>query len=452
MSSITPSEAEQLAYDAFVYGYPVVDNYRVMYEGAIATGRRFNHIAGKVALYGPDDTIVVVPNNDTAYSNAWLDLRPGPLVLDVPAIEDRYWSFQLIDSFTNNVDYLGSRQTPTAGAPLKFLIAGPGWLGRAPAGMRLVRSPTNMLFLLGRTQIFGEADVPVAASIMNGYQLTPLNVPPGPASPGALPGMAAPTTYPYVDAATIKLARYFFEYLNLCLTHFQGPQASEVDAALMLRLAPLGVGPGRTFDPAALGEQLMTALERGIARADKDIALWASGGQAGWKMIDPQAEFFGTDEEAYAFRAQVCRAGIYANSPAEALYPMAYFDDAGERLDGSKYDYTLTFPIAELPPCDASKKGFWSLTIYNEEQFLVHNDINRYSLGDRSEGLVVPREPTTIYIQADPVAQDKEAGWLPAPKGPFQLVLRVYCPTDKMLDPANNYTVPSLQKTAKKQA
>ena len=437
---------EDLAFDAFTYGYPAVDNYRVIYEGAVAAGLEFNKFYGGPKLATHTDTLVVAPNNDTAYSKSWVDLSGGPVEFTVPAITDRYWSFQFIDSFTNNVNYIGSRETP--GGDLKLLIVSPGWDGELPAGFIKFVSPTKLLFLLGRTQILGgDGEGPDAAgAIMRKYSLR---------RQGGVPVAAIP--WLPIDPKLITAPDAFFRTLNLVLTHFQGPDSeSAYDGLLMERLAAVGVGPGKTFDPTALGSEVMTAFAKGIAASNAKIQADALG-TAGWTVLPMKNAFFGKDKEAYEFRAKVCRAGIYANTPEEAVYPQITalvtdpeLEPEGDRLSAAgKVSYTLSM---KEPPVLAAGGGFWSVTIYNEAQFLVYNEndvpvppaTRTYSLGSQTH---LDKKPGTedefdIVIQYD----NPGAGvnWLPAPDGPFQLILRVYVPAPDMINRV--YELPTVTK------
>lgn len=440
---------EDLAFDAFTYGYPAVDNYRVIYEGAVAAGLEFNKFYGAPKLLTHTDTLVVAPNNDTAYSKSWVDLSGGPVEFTVPAITDRYWSFQFIDSFTNNVKYVGSRETPKGNTPdgtLKLLIVPPGWAGELPAGFEKFESPTKLLFLLGRTQILGGtaagAGPDAAGDIMRKYSLR---------RQGGVP-VAAISWLP-IDPKLITAPDAFFRSLNLILTHFQGPNTkAEYDWLLMERLAAVGVGPGKTFDPTALGAEVMTAFGKGIAASNAKIQADALG-PAGWTVLPMDNEFFGDTKSDYEFRAKVCRAGIYANTPEEAVYPQITaletdkeLDPKGERLSAAgKVSYTLSMTE---PPVLADKFGFWSVTIYNEAQFLVDNknDVpaaRTYSLGSQTPLVKKPgTDEVDIVVQFDKPADG--VNWLPAPDGPFQLILRVYVPAKDMIDRV--YVLPTVTK------
>lgn len=437
-TQLTPDQAKQLAWNAFVYGFPMVENYRTLYETTIVVGRKLNTLYGKARLFGPSDDKIVTPNNDTAYTNTWLDLGTEPLVLHVPAVDpSRYYSFQLIDAFTNNIAYIGPRTTGNRAG--NYVLAGPNWNGgtSVPNANGVIQLPSRIIFMIGRTGIDGPDDLANGQAIMDQYGLKPLSA----LLDSIPPTDAAPIPYPAINASTMRTLR-FFDYLNFCLTWFQGPANSETDTALMAELSRIGVGPGLTFNLNALSLAVQQGLMEGIATADADIDAWTTEGQLseGWQLPVVGVPYFGTDPAAYKFRAMIARAGIYANSPDEAVYPMANFDITGTSgpngaLTGER-QYTMRFEAGQLPAFHEG--GFWSLTMYDARtRLFVANDLERYSLGNRSNLVVDPDDGSvTIYIQHDqPTGDVPLENWLPAAAGPFYLVLRIYYPVNQRYAP-----------------
>ncbi|WP_052518386.1 DUF1254 domain-containing protein [Archangium violaceum] len=424
MTALTPDEASDLAYQAFMYGYPMVDNYRVLWESIISTGQQFNTLYGNARLYGPEDTTIVTPNNDTAYSQGWLDLGTEPIVLQVPNVPQdppRYYSFQIIDAFTNNVRYIGSLTTGTQAG--NYVLAGPDSTPGEVPGATVFHMPGRYIFLIGRTQVFDKADLPAVQALMDQYKLVPLSTFLQQTPPAAVP---PPTFLPIQSSFIETLA--FFEYLNLTLS-FQTPPAG--DEPLLERFKRIGVGDGMTFDPTQLEPEIAGALQQGLLRANTAINAMTTQGATknGWVLPVVDREYFGTNWwPDYEFRSMVARSGIYANSPSEAIYYRGYTDAASKDLDGG-LAYTLTFQASEIPQAQA----FWSLTMYGANQLLVPNPIGRYSLGSDSKLTTAADGSVTLYIQGDaPKDTALLANWLPSPKeGSFYVVLRIYGPENK---------------------
>jgi hypothetical protein len=434
MTPLTPDEAQAIAYQAFMYGYPMAENYCILWQSTLAVQQQFNTLYGKAQLYGPSDTTVVTPNNDTAYSQGWLDLGTEPIVLQVPAVPQdppRYYSFQIIDSCTNNVTYVGSLTTGTE--PGNYVLAPPGMVPADVPNATVLPMPSRYIFALGRTQILGPDDIPRAQAIMNQYALTPLSKFLGQPAPPPAP---ATSFLPATPSFVTTLA--FFEYLNLALS-FQTPPAG--DQPLLDKFARIGVGAGSTFDPSTLEPEIAGALQRGILEASNAIQRMTKEGatQNGWNLPEVSLPYFGTDWWTdYDFRSMTTRAGIYANSPSEAIYYRAYVDVDSNPLDGAG-QYTVTFPAGQLPQATA----FWSVTMYGADQFLVANSIDRYSLGTQSNLSVAADGSVTLYIQANAPAAAEQPNWLPSPaSGSFYVVLRIYGPENTA------YIAPGLVKAS----
>ena len=433
MSTLTPTEARQIAKEAYVYGLPVVDNYRVSYSFYVDRKSPefkapWNQLNNTARVFTPDDTSIQTPNSDTPYSQLGTDLRAEPLVLTIPPVEkDRYFSVQLIDLFTHNYDYIGTRTTGNGGG--NYLIAGPGWKGEVPAGIaKAFRCETEFGWAFYRTQLFDPSDLENVKKVQAGYKAQTLSQflgkPPPPAAP--------PIDFvPPLSAEEQRTSPDFFKVLafalGFCPTH-----PSEV--ALRERFARLGIEGGKVFDPARLAPEIQQAVKEGMADA------WAEFGALKARDIDTgkvgSAHVFGTREyleNNYLYRMAGAVLGIYGNSKAEALYPIYFVDAAGEPLDASKKDYALRFPPGALPPVDA----FWSLTLYAlPSKNLYANSLERYLINSpKLPGLKRDADGgLTLHVQHASPGAGNESNWLPAPDGPFFMVLRLYLPKKEALD------------------
>ena len=440
--TVTPAEARAIAKEAYTYGYPMVDSYRILHAYFVNRENReykapWNQILNIPRVYTPDDRAVQTPNSDTPYSMVGMDLRAEPIVLTVPAIDkERYFSIQLIDLYTHNFGYIGSRATGNDGG--SFLIAGPGWQGEMPAGVKqVIRSETDLVLAVYRTQLFNPADLDNVKRVQAGYKAEPLST---------FLGQPAPKIAPAIDfltpltPETQKTSLDFFRILNFTL-QFCPTHPSE--KALMARFATIGVGGGKTFAARTLTPDMQQAIEDGMADAWADQAALK-------KRIDAKevtsADMFGTREylkNNYAYRMAGAVIGIYANSQAEAMYPAYTVDSEGQPLEAARNRYTIRFAPGQLPPVSA----FWSLTMYElPSSLLSANPLNRYLLNspmlpqftkDADGGL-------TLYIQNESPANDKEANWLPAPKGPFFMAMRLYWPKTEAME--GKWTAPPLKR------
>jgi hypothetical protein len=428
---VTAAEARAIAKEAYIYGFPMVDNYRIEHAYFVDTKNpefkaTWNQLTNIPRVYTPADTAIQTPNSDTPYSMIGMDLRAEPMVLTVPVIEkDRYFSIQLIDAYTFNFDYAGSRTTGNDGG--SFLVAGPGWKGETPAGVKKVfRSETDLIIAAYRTQLFNPDDLDNVKKVQAGYKAEPLS---------SFLGQPAPAAAPAIDFIKPltpdgeRKSPEFFNILNFAL-QFCPTDPSETE--LMTRFAKIGVGAGKTFDASTLPPDIKTAVEQGMADAWVDLEGLKKQVDAG-KVTS--GELFGTREylkNNYLYRMAAAVLGIYGNSKQEAMYPVYAIDAGGQKLDGAN-KYTVHFAPGELPPVHA----FWSLTMYDLPQsLLVANPINRYLLNspmlpqfvkDADGGL-------TFYVQNETPGKDKEPNWLPAPKGPFFIAMRLYWPKDEALD------------------
>lgn len=426
--ALDQQQASALAQQAYVFAYATAEHNKVL--NAIAAKLPYNTLYSEARLLGPEDNKVVSPNNDTFYSRALLDLRGEPQVLQVPALEGRYYSFQLIDMRTDNLDYIGTRATGHQAG--RYLIAGPDWKGEVPAGFAgLIRSPSRLVFLLGRTEVKGEADQAAAAQVLKGYTLMPLSKAQGNTPPAALAKLQLPV---YQDSKQGRAVDLFNSFNTLAVLH----QWTAAEREQLQRYAPIGVKPGLAFNPpAALAEAIAKGAEEGREQV-RAASSTLSEEQSGWFRSPANVGKFGTDDLT---RAAVAWRYIYANDPVEALYPMALHDAEGQPMDGN-HAYRLRFAAGQLPPVDA----FWSLTLYDgSTQLLAANPLKRYALGDRSPGLTYDADGgLTLTLQANAPAAAEQGNWLPTPQGPFNLILRMYLPQKTALD--GSYPLPTIVK------
>jgi len=427
-AEFSPAEARTVAREAYVYGYPLVDNYRIVYSFSL--DRRspvfrspVNELFHGARLLSPEDRTVVAPNSDTLYSGATLDLRAEPMVLTLPAIDkERYYSAQMVDLHTFNFDYLGSRTTGNGGG--HFLVAGLGWKGEKPKGItKMLRAETQIVSALVRTQVFGPGDMENAKQVQAGYGLRTLSAFLGRPAPTIAPGIAFIRPLPATEQRTsLEFFNILRFVLELCPVH-------PSEKALRARFAMIGIVPGKPFEVASLAPEIKEALQAGMADGQKAIDARAA-------VTQTSADLFGTRaylKNDYLARATGAQLGILGNSKEEAFYPGYQQDAEGQPLDASKHRYVLRFAPGQLPPA----RAFWSLTMYDlPGEFLVANSLNRYLVNspmlpnlkrDADGGL-------TLYIQHDSPGQDKEANWLPAPKRAFFMVMRIYWPKPEVLD------------------
>jgi hypothetical protein len=440
-TSVTPAEARTIAKEAYIYGFPMVDSYRIQYAYFVDKNNPefkapWNELRNIPRVYTHEDKAVQTPNSDTPYSTAGLDLRAEPLLFTAPAIsKDRYFTFQFIDAYTHNFAYVGSRTTGNDGG--SFLIAGPNWKGETPKGIKkVIRSETEFVMVVGRTQLFNPADLENVKKIQAGYKLEPLSAFLGQPAPKAAPAID------FVKPLTPEAQRTSPEFYNILNFVLQFCPTHPSEKELMERFAKIGVGGRKTFDASKLSPEMRTAVEQGMADAWAELA-------ALQKRIDANevtlGEMSGTRDylkNNYLYRMAFALNGIYGNSKEDAMYPVLSVDADGQKLDGSKR-YTLRFAPGQLPPVNA----FWSLTMYRlPEIWLVENPLNRYLLNspmlpqfkrDADGGL-------TLYIQNESPGKDKESNWLPAPKGPFITYLRLYWPKEEAL--SGKWKPPVLQR------
>jgi hypothetical protein len=439
---LTTEEAKAIAEEAYIYAFPMLDNYKMLFVQAVwekspAYEVPFNQLKNKAVLLGPEYTTIVRPNNDTFYSMVWLDLRSEPMVISVPAITDkRYYSFQLIDLYTHNFDYIGTRKTGFGAG--SYVIAGPDWNGEKPDGIaRVIQSECNFAVALGRTQVYSPDDVENAKKVMAGYKAQSLSEFLGTEAPAA----SAPLDFPVFSPEKVKSVE-FITYLNFILGQVK-PHPGE--AALLKKFSKIGIGPNTPFDAEQLDPKMKKAIEEGIAGALVKIEAETQklgARKNGWMQISGAFGDRKAMQGKYLTRAAAAMFGLWGNDLEEAFYPETSSDADGEALDGSKHAYFLHFDKDEIPPV----KGFWSLSMYKlPEQLFIENSINRYVISSATKGLKYNKDGSLdVYIQKDSPGKDKESNWLPAHDGLFSLQARLYWPNPDMLDPL--YVMPVVRK------
>lgn len=435
-----PTSLQALAEEAVVYTYPLYEMARMRAAtspkrteaGAQAPeGQRWcNVFTHSRQLLRAGASRVVTPNNDTLYTNTWLDLGAGPLVIDVPDTAGRYYVLGLLDFYTNPFAHIGQRLTGTAAR--SFVITPPGWQGELPAtfdapGAR-IEAPTRWLWVIGRILVDGPQDVAAVNRLQDGFIVRPLaNWMAGrPAAPQAFG--------PACDPKAPAEAEHFAAQVNAALRDNPPPVP---EATLLARFAPVGIGP----DASALSAAQRDALTAALAAVLPRLRAAQSGRAAttGW-IYQPLVEGnFGND---YLTRAQIALKYIGMLESREATYPMAWRDAQGQSLSGA-HRYQLHFAPGSLPPVDA----FWSITLYDARDYmLVDNPIDRYAIGDRTPGLRRDADGgLTLHIQHGAPTNDAEqANWLPAPTGDFYLCLRAYLPRAELLD--GRYELPAISR------
>jgi hypothetical protein len=433
--------AYSLGVTALVYGFPYVYGAQTRHKWVTqaedpehvpysAVGH-FWHAPGVLDATYQDGGC---PNNDTMYSVAWVDLSDEPVILSHPDMGDRYFSFELAAMSSDNFDYVGRRTTGAQAG--HFLIAGPGWDGVVPDGVQATQpAPTPWILCLGRTLVDGAADVANVRAIQAQYTLTPLSLW---GQPDATVPERRDVLAP-IAAATDPLGPW--KTLNAMLAENPPPAHH---AVLLQQFASVGIGPDLDVDaqPEAIKQSLARALGAGMQLLP---AQFLSGDWAtvvnGWRYPPPTEGRAGDDFLLRA--ADQSLAGIVANDPAEAVYLVNMEDAAGDKLDADGH-YELTFTGDDLPPVDA----FWSLTMYKADMNLVPNEANRYSLGDRTPGLITDANGgITFYIQHDSPGADKEANWLPCPdRGTWFVILRMYQPHEAVINAT--WKCPGIRKVA----
>jgi hypothetical protein len=428
---MTRDEAHAIGIEAYIYFYPLL---------SMDITRRVltNSEPGTVVGHGPANTFVHVraypaadfrevvrPNFDTLYSSAWLDLGQEPLIVSVPDTQGRYYLLPMLDMWTDVFAAPGWRTSGTKAG--HFAVLPPGWTGELPAGVEPIQAPTPIVWIIGRTQTNGPSDYAFVNGLQDGFQITPLS------RWGQGPGPVAFQFDPSVDMHTeplrqvnaLSAAAYFAYAAELLQLH--PPHLA--DWSTIARLKRIGIERGKPFVFQQLAPEVRAALETVPADAlAKMQAAVAHLGRVtnGWVMV---TDSIGTYGNFYLKRADITKVGLGANQPEDAIYPLNVGDADGQPLNGD-HAYVLHFEQHELPPVDA----FWSVTMYDAEGFQAANSLDRFAIGDRDPLVYNPDGSLDLYLQHDSPGADKEANWLPAPRGPLGVTMRLYAPKPAALD------------------
>lgn len=429
---------EEDAIAAYVYGYPLITmefTRRVMTnvptsKGKLAPMGEFAHLRN---FPTSKDKEVTAPNSDTLYSLAWLDLSQDAYVFSIPSADKRYFLMPMLSGWTDVFQVPGTRTTGDKAQT--YLVTGPNWKGQVPQGMTEYKSPTSMVWILGRTYSTGTAeDIKKVHVFQNGLKLTPLSAmgkkyTPAKGKVDASVNMKTPPR-DQVNALTGE------QYFTLLAQLLKSNPVATADAGMVKTLQRLGMTPGQDLNFASLAPEVQNALNAAVKLGlDKIIAQRAHAGAIvnGWVYANKTGDY-GTD---YIQRAFIAYFGLGANLPQDAIYPSVDVDSTGAPLNGTN-KYVLHFKTT--PPVD----GFWSVTMYDANYFFVANTVNRYNLNMRNKMKYNPDGSVDIYVQKDSPGKDKEANWLPAPSGDFNLMLRTYWPKKEMLDGA--WRAPAIEK------
>jgi hypothetical protein len=429
-AAVTPEEAATIGVDAYVYAYPLVTmemTRRVMTNVEKPEGTRapMGQLI-RLRTY-PDASFrdVTAPNADTLYTTAWFDVSKEPWVLSVPAMGDRYFLLPMLDGWTEVFQVPGTRTT--GGKAKTWAITGPNWKGKLPPGVREYKSPTAIVWLLGRIYCSGTpADYKAVHALQDQVKLVPLSSygkkytpPPAKIDPAIDMKTAVREQVNRMDAAT---------YFKLFAQLLKDNPPAQADAPILARIAQIGIVPGQEFDIAKLDPAVAQGLndvpKLGV---EKIMAHFKNAGKMenGW-VFTTKTGVYGTD---YLQRALITAIGLGANRPQDAIYPTSETAANGKPYEGANR-YVIRFAKGQMPPVN----GFWSLTMYDAEYFFVANPLNRYTLSSRSKFQTNKDGSVDLYIQNVSPGKGKEANWLPAPAGRFILMFRFYWPKDAIID------------------
>jgi hypothetical protein len=428
--AITEEAARAIAADAYVYFYPLVtmDVTRKQLTNKVpgpgVFGGPMNMFINVPAFPPADFKEVVRPNFDTLYSSAYLDLTKEPMVVSVADTGGRYYLLPMLDMWTDVFASPGWRTTGTKAA--NFLVTPPGWSGAVPEGFTRISAPTPYVWIIGRTKTDGPADYDAVHKIQAGYMVTPLSrwgKAPEPVTVTIDPNVDMKTP-PKAQVDTMPAAKYFTYAAELLKLH--PPHIT--DEPIIAQMQRIGIEPGKSFDFDKLDPLVKKALES-APEAAQQLMQWKIPTLArlanGWSM---NTDTMGVYGNYYLKRAIVAQVGLGANLPEDAIYPLNLFDDTGKPLDGAN-KYMIHFDQRATPPVNA----FWSITLYDNEGFQVANVLNRFAVSSYMPFKTNADGALDLYFQNESPGKDKEANWLPAPKGAFNLTMRLYGPKSEAL-------------------
>lgn len=421
-ATLSADETKAIVEEAYIYGYPLVTmdmTRKVMTNVAEPMGTRAP--MGQFVRMREYPTAafrdVTAPNADTLYTSGWVDVGHEPWVLSLPDAHDRYYLFPMLDGFTNVFESPGKRTTGTG--PQTYAITGPGWKGKLPDGVKEYKSPTSMVWMLGRIYCTGTPeDYAAVHKMQDEVMLTPLSSygkpytpPPGTVDPAV--DMKTPVRDQVNNLST-------GDFLNRLAALMKDNPPSAADQPIVDKMAKIGLEPGKPFDINALNggaAALQSVPKDGVDKMAQHFKELKTIN--GWQFTTET----GTYGTQYLQRATITYFGLGANLPEDAIYPTSDVDSDGKPYDGANR-YTVHFEKGQLPPVN----GFWSLTMYDDQFFFVANPLNRYTLSQRNKLVTNPDGSTDLYLQHENPGGEKEANWLPAPSGKFVLMLRLYWP------------------------
>ncbi|MCK1302080.1 DUF1254 domain-containing protein [Bradyrhizobium sp. 24] len=433
-----------LATDAYIFGYPLVTMEM--------TRRVITNVASPVGTRGPMGQIiklrqypdasfrdVTAPNADTLYTTSFFDVGKEPWVLSIPDMKGRYFLLPMLDGWTSVFQVPGKRTTGTGAQT--YAITGPGWKGSLPSGVKEYKSPTAIVWLLGRIYCTGTPqDYAEVHKLQDEFKLVPLSAYGKPYTPP--PG----TVDPSIDMKTAVREQVnrmdAVAYFTLLCKLMKDNPASAADAPQLAKFAKIGIVPGQDFDTSKLKADFVkrvpeVAFDRIMLQFKINKAITDENGWA----FTTKTGIYGTD---YLMRALVTAIGLGANRPEDAVYPTSQKDAEGRKYNGAN-KYVMRFARGQLPPAE----GFWSLTMYDSGYFFVNNPLNRYSISAREKLKSNPDGSVDLYIQKDTPGKDKESNWLPSPPGDFILMLRLYWPREKNPSIINgSWKIPPVAKVA----
>jgi hypothetical protein len=426
-SALTEQEAQAIALDAYIYFYPLMsmDLSRKQFTNGTTDFKGPMNTFVNVPAYPPADFKGVVRSNfDTLYSASWLDMTQEPLVISAPDTDGRYYLLPMLDMWTDVFASPGWRTTGTKAG--NFLVTPPGWNGTVPDGMTRISAPTPYVWLIGRTKTDGPPDYDAVRKIQAGYKVTLLSEfgkPPKPVE-FKLDSSVDMKTPPKVQVDTMAGGKYFAYAAELLKLH--PPHVT--DEPIIARMKKIGIEVGKSFDIGKLDPAVQKAIE-GAPQDGQKLMAWKLPTLArvanGWSMNTDTVGVYGN---YYLKRAILSQQGLGANVVEDAIYPLNLADENGKPLDGAN-KYTITFEKGAAPPVNA----FWSITLYDQEGFQVGNVLNRFAVSSWMPFKTNSDGSLDLYFQNESPGKDMEANWLPAPKGPFNLTMRLYAPKSEAL-------------------
>jgi hypothetical protein len=428
--TISAQDAHSIGVTAYLYFYSLVtmDLTRKQLTNVTKAGSGINAPMNTFANIPEYPTatmkVVVRPNFDTLYSSAWLDLTKEPMIVSVPDTQGRYYLLPMLDMWTDVFASPGWRTTGTQAGD--YAVVPPGWSGSIPANVVRVDAPTPYVWIIGRTKTDGPAHYDAVHKIQAGFKVTPISrfgtaVEPvvGTVDPGV--DMKTP---PKIQVDTMPAGKFFAyaaEILKLQPPHI-------TDEPILAQMRRIGIDRGKSFDIDKLDPAIKTALET-VPKDALNLMAWKVSSLArvvnGWSM---NTDTMGVYGNYYLKRAIVTQFGLGANLPEDAIYPINLADETGKPLDGANR-YVLHFESSATPPVNA----FWSVTLYDGEGYQVTNSLNRFAVSSWMPFKFDPDGSLNLYFQNESPGADKEANWLPAPKGPFNLTMRLYAPKSHAL-------------------